>query len=180
MAIQELNLEKVLELVPSFKSFGFTSFTLVDGELNTVSDSQFPFELMELAESKILKAVKDGYFCDAKVDEREGDYDCSSVSDDCESCDLMKVDDVDDELNTKEILDLAESMNVSPADVLMFAQSIANSIQKDKAEKALEAMPVETVQAYAIDANKKFQSFQTAYMTNQQARQNFQQSVLAI
>ena len=81
---------------------------------------------------------------------------------------------------SQQVLKLAQSMNVSPADVLMFAQSVANSIQKDKAENALTAMPVETIQAYAIDANKKFQSFQTRYMTNPQARKNFQQSVLAI
>lgn len=81
---------------------------------------------------------------------------------------------------SQEILKLAQSMNVSPSDVLMFAQSIANSIQKDKAQKALAEMPIETIQAYAIDTNKKFISFQSAYMTNPQARKNFQQSVLAI
>jgi hypothetical protein len=95
MAIQELKLEKVLELLPGLKAYGFSSFVLVDGELNTVSDSTVPYVLMAFAEFEIMKAVKSGFFCDTVITNNDNAYnecDCSSVASDCESCDLMKCD----------------------------------------------------------------------------------------
>lgn len=73
MAIVELDLEKVLDLVPELKDYKLSSVVLVDGELHTVSDSSVPFELMELAETKILQGARDGYFCDAT------ECDCTGV-----------------------------------------------------------------------------------------------------
>ena len=108
MSVQELNLEKVLELVPELKDYGFSSFVLVDGELNTVSDSTVPMLLMDCMEERIMKSVKDGYFCDAVITNNDNAYnecDCSSVANDCESCELMKDDGCHDFIIIKDVLD---------------------------------------------------------------------------
>lgn len=81
-----------------------------------------------------------------------------------------------------EILALAQSMGVHPADVLMFAQSVANSIEQDGIADFFTSADVaaqgETAVVYAQHACKKFASFQTTYMVNSQAREAFQLSVM--
>jgi hypothetical protein len=76
---------------------------------------------------------------------------------------------------SQEILDLAQSMNVSPADVLMFAQSVANSIKKDNMQ---DSKNVEAVMAYAQHAVTKHRNFSNTYFSNPNAAKAFQMSVL--
>lgn len=108
MATQELNLEKVLSLVPMLKDYGFSSFVLVDGELNTVSDSIVPVLTMDLAEEKIMNAIKDGYFCDAVLTNNDNAYnecDCSGSENGCDDCQLFGEHECDDFMLIKDILD---------------------------------------------------------------------------
>ncbi len=67
----------------------------------------------------------------------------------------------------KQIADLAKSMNVTVADVLCLARSIINSMEKDKVtETFIQADnedQAELVRAYAVDANKKMESFVAQY-----------------
>lgn len=76
---------------------------------------------------------------------------------------------------SQDILDLAQSMSVSPADVLMFAQSVANSMQQDKVH---ESKDVETVLVYAQHAVRKHRDFSNRYFSNPNAAKAFQMSVL--
>lgn len=79
---------------------------------------------------------------------------------------------------------LAYKMDVEPREVEMFAQSICNSIQQDKADsfftkEASEDEQKEIAVAYAQHAVKKLQEFQTSYMTNQNMRSLFNDMVFA-
>ena len=84
---------------------------------------------------------------------------------------------------SQDILDLATSMNVHPADVLMFAQSVANSIKQDSMVNTFidsdENTRTELSLAYAQHATKKFQSFTNTYLVNETARGLFQSAVFA-
>jgi hypothetical protein len=75
---------------------------------------------------------------------------------------------------SQDILDLAQSMGVSPADVLMFAQSVANSMQQDKMQ---DSKDVETVLAYAQHSVRKYRDFSNRYFSNPNAAKAFQMSV---
>ena len=74
---------------------------------------------------------------------------------------------------------LAEGTEINPADILSFAQSIANSLVKDgvKSEQ-FKKHSSDLLPAYADAAVKKFNSFHTIYLTNQEARKAFQYKVL--
>lgn len=75
------------------------------------------------------------------------------------------------------IKELAESMNVSEADVLMFAQSIANGIEKDGIDRiyleATENSKIDLVEGYAASSVVKFNNFQATLMTNKEAKDLF-------
>lgn len=76
---------------------------------------------------------------------------------------------------------LADSMNVSVADVMGMAQSVANSIEQDGAVDALSKASNEDstkmIQAYVVHAVKKVDRFTTTYLTNPEARETFQKRV---
>mgnify|MGYP003661555685 CR=1 FL=1 len=83
-----------------------------------------------------------------------------------------------------DIESLAYKMDVEPREVEMFAQSICNSIQQDKADsfftnEASENEQKEMTVAYAQHAVKKLQEFQTSYMTNKNMRSLFNDMVFA-
>lgn len=84
---------------------------------------------------------------------------------------------------SKQFLDLAQSMRVHPSDLKMLAQSVANTIAKDKADtffiSADEDYQVEMSITYALDAVKKFENFQNRYITNPSARDLFHLFVLS-
>ena len=84
-------------------------------------------------------------------------------------------------MTTQRIKDLAEEMNVSEADVLMFAQSMANGIERDKAARAFmdgnTQTQAELVNAYAADSVKKIISFHSKILTNPEANKVFCLSV---
>ena len=67
------------------------------------------------------------------------------------------------------IEDLAAQMGVSAADVRCLAQSVANSIEQDKAAGAYvamdEEMQAEFALAYVPHAVRKFEQFRVAYQT---------------
>lgn len=67
--------------------------------------------------------------------------------------------------------DLAKSMNVSVTDVMALAQSVANSMIKDGL--SAEHANTDTVTAYIPHAVKKFEQFQSKYLTNPEARTAF-------
>jgi hypothetical protein len=87
-------------------------------------------------------------------------------------------------MNESEINLLAESLGVTPADLLCMAQSVANSIDKDGAKKAFLEMndydKTETATAYVANSVRKFNQFTSTYLTNQQSRQAFQSNVLSL
>lgn len=73
---------------------------------------------------------------------------------------------------------LAKEMNVSTADLMSLVNSVCNSMKQDKIVDAFLNEMSEELQndcciAYAQHAVKKFQSFQTAYMTNPQLKKDF-------
>ena len=78
---------------------------------------------------------------------------------------------------TQSIKEIAKTWDVSEADFLMFAQSIANGIERDGAAEVFKAseakVQIDFVKAYAIDSVRKFTNFQTIMMTNKQARDAF-------
>lgn len=82
------------------------------------------------------------------------------------------------------IKELSEIMSVSEADLKCLAQSVVNSISKDGLAEQFLSMKnedqAEVAKAYVVDANKKMQSFHTTYLTNPNARESFQHSVLAL
>lgn len=83
-----------------------------------------------------------------------------------------------------EIKLLAESMGVSVADLMCFAESVAVGINQDGAKDAFLSMTdsdkTETSIAYAAHAVRKMDQFTTTYMTNPEARELFQANVLAL
>jgi hypothetical protein len=85
-------------------------------------------------------------------------------------------------MNEQQIKELSESMNVSVADLMCMAKSVANSIEQDKAKDAFIAMNedvrVETTLAYSQHAVRKINKFTSTYLTNKEAKEAFQQSVL--
>ena len=72
---------------------------------------------------------------------------------------------------------LANEMNVSLADLMCLAGSVANSIKQD--DVALDQVSTEVVTAYIPHAVKKFDTFATKYLTNPDARETFQRKVLS-
>ncbi len=86
-------------------------------------------------------------------------------------------------MTNNQAADLAKSMNVSEADLMCFARSVANSIEQDKAADGFvactEQEQVEIAQAYAAHAVKKVESFTAAYLTNPEAKKAFQDSIHA-
>jgi hypothetical protein len=83
-----------------------------------------------------------------------------------------------------DIESLAYKIDVEPREVEMFARSICNSIQQDKADsfftnEASEDERNEMTAAYAQHAVKKLKEFQTSYMTNQNMRSLFNDMVFA-
>ncbi len=84
---------------------------------------------------------------------------------------------------SQDVINLAASMGVHPADVLMFAQSVANSISQDNMVDSFidsdESTRTELSLAYAQHATKKFQSFTNTYLVNEVARSYFQSAVYA-
>lgn len=79
-------------------------------------------------------------------------------------------------MNNSEIAALAESMNVSRADLMCLAQSVANSMAQDGVKS--EMLTVELTEAYVPVAVKKFEQFAATYQTNPEAREAFAMSVL--
>lgn len=77
---------------------------------------------------------------------------------------------------------LAQQMNVSPAYVRSMAQSIADSIDIDKAgaffTAADESLQAEMVEAYAPVAVSKMEQFFTRYHSCPAAREAFQGAIL--
>lgn len=77
---------------------------------------------------------------------------------------------------------LAAQMGVHPADVLMLAQSVANSIEKDKADAAFIAASDEArgmiAGAYVPHAVRKFDQFVSTYLTRNGAQEAFAKAVL--
>lgn len=83
-----------------------------------------------------------------------------------------------------DIESLAYKMGVELREVEMFAKSICNSIQQDKADsfftnEASEDERKDMTLAYAQHAVRKLQEFQTSYMTNQNMRSLFNDMVFA-
>lgn len=85
--------------------------------------------------------------------------------------------------HSQDVINLAASMGVHPADVLMFAQSVANSLKQDNMIDVFigadENTRTELSLAYTQHATKKFQSFTNTYLVNEVARSYFQSSVYA-
>jgi hypothetical protein len=86
-------------------------------------------------------------------------------------------------MSTEQLIkELAKDLGVSATDVSCLANSVANSIKKDKFEGIFCGMSEQdksiAVQAYAIHECKKFGSFVTQYQTNPAARHAFRQFVL--
>ena len=81
------------------------------------------------------------------------------------------------------ITQLAQSMNVSETDLMCLAQSVANSIEQDKAAKSFVNMSeedrVKMTEAYVVYANKKMQEFVTIYQLNTAARSSFSHKIFA-
>lgn len=75
-----------------------------------------------------------------------------------------------------QIQKLAKEMNVSPADVVCFAQSVANSMLNDKLTQE-HAKKVGLVTAYASHAIRKFQQFQLKVLTNPDAKKALMQKI---
>ena len=79
------------------------------------------------------------------------------------------------------ITQLAQSMNVSETDLMCLAQSVANSIEQDKAANAFVNMSeedqVKMTETYVVYANNKMQEFVTIYQLNNSARSAFQQKI---
>ena len=83
--------------------------------------------------------------------------------------------------HTQEQIDLAESLGVSIHDLMMFVNSMVNSIEQDKmAEHFINGsddFQSELVKAYAPVVVKKFNQFLITYMTVPEAKFNFELSV---
>ena len=71
---------------------------------------------------------------------------------------------------------IAKEMNVSPTDVVCFAQSVANSMLDDKLTQE-HAKNVGLVTAYAGHAIRKFQQFQLKVLTNPDAKKALMQKI---
>lgn len=83
-----------------------------------------------------------------------------------------------------DIESLAYKMDVNPREVEMFARSICNSIEQDKAndffvDSATEEERKDITLAYAQHAVRKIQEFYTSYMTNQNLRNLFNDMIFA-
>lgn len=78
---------------------------------------------------------------------------------------------------------LASEMGVSESDVLGFARSIANSIEKDKASEffvnSSEQNQCDMVSAYATYEVRKIDDFYTSYITNSEVSDLFNDMVYA-
>lgn len=72
---------------------------------------------------------------------------------------------------------LAEYMGVSEADILCLARSVINSMAQDKALSTFVEADADQqrqiLEAHIAHAVKKFEQFQTRYMTNPAAREAF-------
>ena len=79
------------------------------------------------------------------------------------------------------ISELSESMDVREHDVKCFAQSIADSIRADKAAEhfidANDENKAKFIEAYAANAVRKFNRFNTKILTNSEARYAFALSI---
>jgi len=73
---------------------------------------------------------------------------------------------------------LSRDMGVSEADLICFAQSVANSMKKDKLTQK-HAEQVGIVTAYASHAIRKFQQFQTKILTSEEAKKAFMEKIYA-
>lgn len=86
--------------------------------------------------------------------------------------------------NSDKIKELAELMGVSPTDVKCLAESVCNSLELDGTAEAFVTSDSEArkslTEAYVVHAVKKYNSFQNKYMTNPEARDAFNQSVVAL
>lgn len=84
-------------------------------------------------------------------------------------------------MTKSEIKNFADEMGVSVTDLMSFAQSVANSIEQDKAVDAFinasDEDSTKMTQAYAAHAVKKSDQFTTKYLTNPEARSTFQTKV---
>lgn len=87
-------------------------------------------------------------------------------------------------MTSEAIKSLAEQMGVSESDVLCFARSIANSIEKDRAAdffvNASEQNQCDMVNAYATHAVRKINEFYTSYITNSEVSSLFNDMVYAV
>jgi hypothetical protein len=85
-------------------------------------------------------------------------------------------------MTTKRIQDLAKEMGVSEADVLMFAQSIANGLERDGVDQiyldTTDSIRTDLLEGYAADSVIKFNNFQAKLMTNKEAKETFCLDVL--
>lgn len=82
-------------------------------------------------------------------------------------------------MKKSEIEKLAKSMNISEADLMCLAQSVADDILKDgvTSDQIEKAGATETIQAYTTHAIKKHDRFTTTYLTNPEARTTFQHRI---
>ena len=75
----------------------------------------------------------------------------------------------------QQIESMAKAMGVSAADVRCFASSITNSMVKDGL--GTEHANSETVEAYAMEANRKMKRFVEAFLTTPALQKNVGESV---
>lgn len=78
---------------------------------------------------------------------------------------------------------LAKMMGTDEKELNMLLVSVVNSLKADKAVNhfvnASESQRIEMSEAYVIHAVKKFQSFVSSYLTNQECKQSFREFVYA-
>lgn len=84
-------------------------------------------------------------------------------------------------MNTSE---MAKILNVTETDLMMLLNSVVESIKTDKAVDCFlgmsESERVEMSQAYIVHAVKKFESFVTSYITNQDKKQSFNEYIFEL
>jgi len=74
------------------------------------------------------------------------------------------------------IKEMAEQIQMSQEDIKCFCQSMLNSMKKDGL--TIDQLDRQAVEAYAVAAVKKMQSFTNTYFTNPEARKKIQEKVI--
>ncbi len=85
-------------------------------------------------------------------------------------------------MNKDNINKLAKEMNVSVNDLMCLARGVVNSIEKDNIKdnflSETKENRAEIATAYAVHECKKFDKFATTYLTNKEARNEFNKQIL--